>query len=63
MAEEWRCPTCGTPLVNDMDYARGVDASGNNWPLMACPGCVQTFGLRDDGQIVPVVGIPNDEFR
>jgi uncharacterized C2H2 Zn-finger protein len=59
MAEKWQCPKCHTRLVKDGDLARGVDKSGNNLPFMACPRCDRTFGLRDDGQIVPAVLIPS----
>ncbi len=55
MAEGWRCPNCDTRLVKDGDLARGTDGDGANLPFMACPRCDQTFGLRDDGRIVPAV--------
>jgi hypothetical protein len=53
--DDWRCPNCDTRLVKDGDSARGVDKHGERLPFMACPRCDKTFGLRDNGQIVPVV--------
>jgi DNA polymerase III alpha subunit (gram-positive type) len=59
MAENWRCPNCDTRLVKDGDLAQGMDENGMSLPFMACPRCDQALGLRDDGQIVPVVLIPS----
>ena len=60
MVDNWHCPNCNTRLVKDGDLARGLDEDGTNLPFMECPRCGQTFGVRDDGQIVAVVLIPSE---